>query len=382
MLSNYLCFDVGDKIKVDGNIYIVEGYIDFYDDSVVCSWREYRIKSTDNYQVKWLSIDSVNHEYAIYTECCYLEENIIDKDYKKTDSGTATVTEYKGNVDVDFGEIVNYKEYEDYTEEFLISIEDWDGEKEYSNGYYIDEDDIEKVNPQNNNNYTNLSLESTNDLSKGISGKKIIGIIGIIIVAIFLLKPASSNSSKNEIISKYINSNSSFVYVTSITSDLDKNKKANVYSINKTVEGAAKLIIDGVEGKIEDVQENKEDGTVIITTNDELALIYTSEKSEILIQVSSRAYVYSSRNTPYRSRYSTNRYYRSYYYSRAYDRDRNRYSKYPNGYSDYNDETFIPNDNNKYKTYYNNGNKSSSSSIRQDSINSRVSSGGGTSSGK
>jgi hypothetical protein len=175
-------------------------------------------------------------------------------------------------------------------------------------------------------------------------------------------------------LSKFIKSNSDFQYVTSVTSDLDNSKKADVYSTNKSVEEAAKLIISGVNGKIEDVQENKDDGTVVVTLSDELALIYVSENKQTLIQVGTRKYVYSSRTTPYRGTSITNMFFRNYYYRSFYNTDRNKYGNAPNGYSDYNNGTFTPNNNNKYKNY--------SDSIRQESAKSRSSSGGGISSGK
>lgn len=373
MKNSDLYFHVGSEIKVEGNPFVVEGYIVFkqYDGS---SWTEYMLRSKGNYEVKWLSVDIEYDEYAIYTQCGYGEDfsakSIIDNGYKKVDDEIAKVLDYKGQVDVELGEQVSYRDYEDNTEELLISIEEWDGEKEYSRGYYIDKEDIEKINTPNNA----LHIGAEDYSSAANIRKIIIAFIFIVLIVIVILKMGLLNFSKKEILSKYINSNSSFEYVTSITSDLDENKKANVYSTNKTVEDTAKLLIDGVQGNIDDVQESQQDGTVVITTKDELALIYISEDAKTLVQVSLREYVYSSRHMPYRGSNITDGYYRRYYYTTVYQKDKTKFKKLPNAYRDYNGGQIVPDDNNKYRIY--------SSSVRQSSVNSRTSSGGGTSFGK
>ncbi|WP_097027836.1 DUF4178 domain-containing protein [Clostridium peptidivorans] len=376
MINSNLLLDVGSNIRLNEIEFTVDGYIVFKD-SDGTKWIEYKLKAKRGFQVQWLSVDKVNDEYAVYSEESYseefLEENIKANGYKEVDNSSAKVVDYRGNVDVDLGEKVFYKEYEDSTEELLISIENWDGEQEFSKGYYIDKNDIEKLDSEFNNKY-DIDTNESNELEKdkGNAGA-IVGIILVIITVIISLRACGSNK-QDKSLSRFIESNSNFQYETSITSDLDQKKKANVYSTSKTIEEAAKLLIEGLKGNIEDVQENKEDSTVAIMTKDEMALIYLSDNSRTLIQVSLREYVYSSRNTVYRGSHRTNRFYRSYYYNRGYNKDKSRYSNSPNGYSDYNDGSFTPNDSNRYKTY--------SNSIRQSSVNTRSSSGDGISSGK
>lgn len=377
MVNDNLRFDIGNKIKIAGAAFSVDGYIVF-EDNYGASWIEYKLKSKNTFQVKWLSIDRINNEYAVYIQQSYssdfIEENISAKGYKTVEDSSAKVVDYSGNVDVDLGEVVFYKEYEDNTEELLLSVEQWNGELEYSKGYYIDKEDIENLSFHFDDNL-NISQSNNREGSyaSNINKKKIgivIGIILFIIATALIIKSCSSNNT----LSKFIKSNSNFQYVTSVTSDLDTSKKADVYSTNKTVEEATKLIISGVKGKIGDVQENKDDSTVVVTLSDELALIYVSENKQTLVQVSTRKYVYSSRTTPYRGTSITNMFFRNYYYRSFYNTDRNRYGNAPNGYSDYTNGTFTPNNNNKYRNY--------SDSIRQESAKSRSSSGGGISSGK
>lgn len=380
MVNNNLLLDVGNNIRLNGDEFTVDGYIVFKD-SDGTKWIEYKLKAKGGFKVRWLSVDKVNDEYAVYSEEGYStefsEENIIANGYKEVDNSSAKVVDYRGNVDVDLGEKVFYKEYEDSTEELLISVENWDGEQEFSKGYYIDKNNIEKLDSEFSNRYGISIFDDKNEYSRsnwhGVNRGAIVGAALAIIVAVVALIGYVLNI-EDKSLSNYIKSNSSFKYETSITSDLNSEKKADVYSSYGTVEYVSKSIIEGVNGKIEDIQENTEDGTVVIMTKDEMALIYLSDDSITFIQVSSREYVYSSRNSVYRGSSRTNSYYRRYYYNRGYSKDKSRYKNSTSGYSDYNGSTFTPNDSNRYKTY--------SDSIRQSSINTRSSSGGGISSGK
>ena len=190
-------------------------------------------------------------------------------------------------------------------------------------------------------------------------------VVGFLVPKIFI------NKDK---IADYLSSSGLFTYTTSITSDLNNNEKADVYSTALSVEEAAKSVIDCVNGDVEDIQENAEDGTVGIMTKYEYCLVYTDTENQTLAQISQRSYVYSSTNNPYRSTNTTARYFRRHYYTIGYSSDSSRYKKYTSGYDNYDDGYIDTNSNNKYKTY--------SNSVRQSSVNSRTSSGGGTSSGK
>lgn len=380
MVDSNLLLDVGNNIRLNADKFTVDGYIVFKD-SDGTKWVEYKLKAKGGFKVLWLSVDKLNDEYAVYSQEGYstefLEENIIANGYKEVDNSSAKVVDYRGNVDVDLGEKVFYKEYEDSTEELLISVENWDGEQEFSKGYYIDKNDIEKLNSEFSNKYGVSIFDDKNEYSRsnwhGVNKGAAAGAVLAVIVAVVALIGYVLNI-EDKSLSNYIKSNSNFKYETSITSDLNSKKKADVYSSYGTVEYVSKSIIEGVKGKIEDIQENTEDGTVVIMTKDEMALIYLSDDSITFIQVSSREYIYSSRNSIYRGSSRINSYYRRYYYNRGYSKDKSRYKDSTSGYSDYNDNTFTPNDSNRYKTY--------SDSIRQSSISTRSSSGGGISSGK
>ncbi|KMT23263.1 DUF4178 domain-containing protein [Clostridium cylindrosporum] len=371
MVKGDISLDIGSSIRISGVRYKVEGCI-LFEDSDGTSWAEYKIKSR-SFQTLWLSVDNINDEYAVYSEESYSEEfiekNINDKGYEKLESNSAIVLDYEGNVDVDVGEKVFYIEYENEVEELLISIEEWNGEKEYSKGYYINKNNIEKLDESNSNDTSTLYWV---DKIKGHKLNKVI--LGAFVLVIILITVFYGTSNPNNSLSTRIALIDNFQYETSITSDLDKDIKADVYSTEKTIEEAAMQIIDELQGSIEDVQENEEDGAVAIITSDEIAIVYKGEDSKTRIQVSSREYAYASRNTLYMGSDISSHYYRSYYYTKGYTKDIRRYKNLRNSYSDYKGAKITPSNSNKYKTY--------SDSIRQSSVNSRSSSGDGISSGK
>lgn len=372
-------FDINSKIKIEGILYSVLGKISFINYADNYKWTEYKVICVNTKDINWLSVDETYDEYALYTEKNssrgFSDDEILKKGYKEADYGTVEVTYVEGVADTQVGDKVSYREFEDITEEKIISIEDWDGDKEYSTGYYLDKDEItrEYTTTYDGDGYTN----GTDFSDKLRNNKSSIFLVGAVVFFILISLGglfALMRGSDSKKILEYLKTSVNYEYSTSITSEVESDERADVYKTSFTVDSASKDIIDGIEGDVEDVQENTEDGTVAILTKDEYCLVYFSESNETLVQVSSRLYSYTSSNAPYRARHSSAAYYRRYYYSRGYNTDRTRYNKKTTSYENYDDGTINPNTNDKYKNY--------SESVRQSSTSSRPTSGGGTSSGK
>ena len=143
-----------------------------------------------------------------------------------------------------------------------------------------------------------------------------------------------------------------------------------------SVDSVAKIIIDNVYEKIEDVQQSEEDNSVAIITDDEYCIVYSDsdDSNNTLVQVSSRLYTYTSSEAPYHSNTYVSNYYRNYYYSRGYISDTERYDNYTTSYESFDGDYIDKNTSDNYRSY--------SNSVRQSSIYSRSSSGGGTGFGK
>ena len=337
------------------------------------------IEQSKTKQVRWLSVDMVYHEYAIYQVSNIQNASEIERrGYHLVDEGIAKVMDMDGDVDVSYAKPVRFKEYEDVTEEKIISIEEWEDEIEYSTGYYLDAHEIKQVDTFNDAIKTvsksgNYGYKEFKEKEKSRFAKSIIIFIILLWIGLPLLGKGF-NIINNVNLTQSISKNSQFTYVTSITADIDNTQKADIYETNLTIEEAAKTILRMAGKSVVNVDENIEDGTVAIITKGYYCLVYQGEDGKVLVQVSSRKYVYSSRQSPYHSRKNTYNFYRGYYYLRAYMQDYKRYGKNVSAYENYSGSTVGIDEKNRYKVY--------SDTIKQESTASRSSSGGGTSSGK
>lgn len=340
----------GQILYIDNIKYTIINMIEYKEDTWI--WQEYEILD-GHYKRKWLTIEEDENnqlEYYIYEEYYgSINMNEIEfiqgnNTYELEEKGTATVTDYFGNVDVDKNESCEYYDYISQDRKTIISIEIWDGEKEQSIGTYIEnyrvkiteQIDITEKQVNKNKNKKNIKLFVE------------IFVIGIIAISFLDEWIDIFGTYTNKSISKYLSKQTTkYTYVTSITNNTN-NKKAKVYKSSlSNIDTTVKDIIDGVpEGITEttDSNPNTEEDGIGLQTNKEYAYIY-KENKEIYIQVSDKEYVTNS-GTMYHSSHS-------HFYYNTYTSNRN-------------------------STVYSNY----AYSARQNSINSRTSSGGGTSSGK
>ena len=378
-------YQLGDTLRVDGDIYRVTGKILYRNLNDNCTWFEYKIRPNQGSGEKWLSYDASYAEYSLST----VVHNVSTGGYHVVDKGVEVVDGAWGDVDVSKGDSASFTEYEDPTEEFIISSEVWDDGEEFSKGYYLDENEVEYLSSGTGGYQTN-GFQSSGYSSSGYSGtsyggssysgysrnnNSVIAAIGVVVFIIFgLVSILSNNISSTPKISKYLEKSTVYEYKTSITGKTGKN--ADVYKSSLTIDSTAKDIIRAIDGKTDDVQQNTEDGdnSIGILTEKEYCYIYESEDDEVLVQISSREYAYSNDSDVYRGRSHSSRYYRRYYYSRGYKSDSTKYDKYSSPYTTYTDSTITPNSSDTYRTY--------SSSVRQTSTSTRTSSGGGICSGK
>lgn len=364
-------YTVGDTLLVDGRVYHIIGKIHYKNLSDNCCWFEYRMESKEapRYE-RWLSYDSVYKEYSI----SQVASNVSTAGYHEVDSGEEEVIGVWGDVDVAVGDRARFREYEDSTEEKIISTEFWDdyGE-ETSVGYYLDLDEIRVYDE--NESYQSSFRQGDNIVNRGRNPVTNIVVGAVVLMYVLVsLGPSFATRFVSHSIAKYLKKSANYTYVTSITGS--QKQDANVYKTTMDLDTAVKDIINGIEGDTQDVQQNTEDrdNSVAILTDKEYCLVYISEENETMIQISSRKYAYTNDNTPYHARHHTHRYYRRYYYSRGYYSDAGSYRKYTSPYASFDDTTVNSNYNDAYSGY--------SSSVRQASVGSRTSSGGGLSSGK
>ena len=333
-------------LYIDNVKYLVMSMIEFEENTDI--WREYEIRDElGKSKILCIEKNETNKtEYSIYTP---YTGDINEKDrkfsingheYEFSDEGVATVKNYLGNVDVDIREQCKYVNYMTKDKKNIISLEKWDDGVEKSQGEYIDSNKVKITNdveePTNKQDKNNIK----NSKSKSKIALVVIPILAVIVI--FIVNIFNGNPMQ-----KYIEKNSKYEYVTSITNNVNR-KKARVYkSPFSTIDETVKDIIDGVPEEITNVtdsENNTDEEGIGIHTKNEFAYVYL-ENGVVYVQVSDKKYV-STGGSTYHSHYSP------YYYGAFNSSNKNDF------YSEYAD------------------------SARQQSVNSRRSSGGGISFGK
>ncbi len=360
-------YQIGTNLRIRSMDFTVVGFITYANrKDRDKKWTEYRLL-TANRQEVWLSMDDEYKEYSLSWPANDVSGR-IGPEWHEVDRGEQVVVRYGGDVDVDPGERANFIEYEDASEDNILSVEIWSDGTEFSKGYYIETNEIEVTG------FTELKNSGDVNVNAVLTSMAIM--FAVAMVFFTLLGALGANSSKS--IAKYLKGSSLYTYETSITGNAKQKADVYAYFSDASTDVIAKLIIEGIEGNTESVTQadEQDDNEIAILTKKEYCLIYhpVDDPMKVYVQVSPRKYNYSSDNAPYKSSTHTSTWYRSHYYSSGYTSDVSSYKSTPSAYSNYNGTT-IHNIGNGYFDSY-------SSSIRQSSINSRSSSSGGISSGK
>lgn len=359
-----MSYKVGTILNIKGIQGTVIGYITYANQKDgYKEWTEYRLSTSKG--ECWLSCDDVYNEYSVSWPANTVNGR-IGPEWHKVDEGMQVVKASAGDVDVDYGEHAAFVEYEDASEDNILSVEMWSDGTEYSKGYYVEKTDIYVMGYKK-------PKKSSNCISSII-----MFIVFFAVILSFVVISIMANLP-NKSISKYVKNSSLYTYETSITGQ--EKQKADVYEFYytpETTDYVAQDIINGIEGYTQSVtqKDDQDDAEIAIVTDKEYCLVYHAEDDadHVYVQISSRKYNYTSNNAPYRCSDSDLRWYRSHYYSSSYKSDSVTYKNTPSAYKMYDGDT-IHNIGNGYFDSY-------SSSIRQQSINRRNSSSGGISSGK
>lgn len=350
-------------IGVEGTGYRVIGRITYMNRNDQCQWDEYRLKALESSEEAWLSIDETYQEYSISFMVNRQPPDIYS--YHDVDRGIEVVVSRSGSVDVDIGESASFTEYEDATEELIISMESWSDGVEWSTGHYVDLEDI-----------CLIRHDSSYQVKQQLPN--VIVVCAFIFFVLFgVFADMISGIHFTPRINKYLKKSEKYTYETSVTGS--DNRKAKVYKAAswQTVDSAAKDIINGIEGSTQYVQQDdaEEDGAIAILTAKEYCIVYLSEDGEsVLVQVSDRKYAYTTDSDLYKGTHSSSHYYRRFYHSTGYSSDASTYHSSASPYTSYSDSDISYSSSNSYSSY--------SDSVRQSSINARQSSGGGLSGGK
>lgn len=174
----------GQGLNIGSESYVVTGCISYRNGSD--TWDEYNLINA-KCQVAWLSVDNNDSEFVI----SYRASLNRPTGYKLVDEGTAVVTDYFGDTDVDIGESVRFSEYEDEFGIRTYSVEKWEDETEYSEGRKINETEILLLNEPPFDYRSFCHISSGGDSSSG--GFSFGNVVGTIIAGIgFIFVPLTS----------------------------------------------------------------------------------------------------------------------------------------------------------------------------------------------
>ena len=394
------------ELEIQGTSYVILGSIAYEDKTQNDHWEEYRLLRLKDHSEHWLSVDHGNAEY----EMSFIAGKMLVPDgFKLVDKGTETVKACSGNVDVEVGEFAHYETYEDESGDHTFSIEEWGDETEYSRGMYIEFGDIRDLGATD---------AAKKELAARQNSKVLRGAACIVlcIVLAVLTMPRRSNRTTSIIVDDQLAVMSQYTHEARVEDD---GCTANVYSTSMSVSDTAREIISLLEGNVENVQEDADGRTVAILTPYEYILVYEdagedgmglgdtddakstsqelgtsgedagwedlqsdedddsaqSDSARTLVQVSNRKYAFSTDRRPYHARYRSYHWYRRFYRAEGYASDLASNSDTTSSYGRYTGETTVDSPSgNTYESY--------AESIRQQSVGSSSSTGGGTSFGK
>ncbi|MBQ3409387.1 MAG: DUF4178 domain-containing protein [Clostridia bacterium] len=161
----------GQVIYIRGEKNVVINMIEFKEGTWV--WQEYEIVNVQTHKHTWLSIEPDENnrlEYYVYEPYrgfvneSNIEFNVNEKKYKLYESGNAYVKSYFGNADVDIHELCNFFDYLCEEDNTIISVENWDGEREVSIGYKIYDNELNVTEEIDKKNAKKANTKRSNDI--------------------------------------------------------------------------------------------------------------------------------------------------------------------------------------------------------------------------
>lgn len=135
---------IGQEVFIHGEKYICQGVSLCESDGN--SYCEFMLYSETQNKNKWLEVELVdngNYELCLYSDIGISRYNaLLKNDFcnSETYSAKATVIKCKGDFDADINEKFDYTEY--YSNDKVLSVEDWYGVIEYSLGKEIQLEDV------------------------------------------------------------------------------------------------------------------------------------------------------------------------------------------------------------------------------------------------
>ena len=313
----------GQKISICGTIYRITECVVFFEDKHLplqnkFLWAEYEIHD-DTDEKKWLSVDEDadgNCVFALHIQVPFssvvfhndvavslspngattLQQEELQREYRLSDDGSATVFSSSPSGDYDFNERMNFSEYRS-DDNSIVTCESWGfWEKEASVGKEISAKDIELLEMDSNiNDHLSPGTWFSSACKKLLNCLAFLFMLFVIAVLeaddpveiLYDLKDLISTTNT----SKQIASSKNYIYQTSVT--LDNKVKAKVYSTALSPSEACEDLIRLAPEKILYITTTKNGGEKkahLIQSSNSTVMVYHSDSSSTYVQATDKQF--------------------------------------------------------------------------------------------
>lgn len=145
-------FKYGDTLRIRSDLYTILGKIRYIDTHGAIGYKYKLVKHKNNAEF-WIRWDKQRGAYQ-FTKLC---GKAMPSDMNVVHRGYQMVTGTRGDIDIDFANVVRYEEYEDANGTHTFIVEKGVHTTEYSKGVYVDKEYV--------------SLESDAEIPKPILDK-------------------------------------------------------------------------------------------------------------------------------------------------------------------------------------------------------------------
>jgi len=341
---------VGDAFRIEGTFFRVTGKVQYQNLETQEKWYEYYVFAPETGQ------------RALYSCGIYKKENwLIEKEDKISlddvyfvEQEVTEVIAARGTVDLQVGERGVLKKYQDAFGKTVKIVRTWNDEDSFYCGYcegamenpFTEDIHAGKKKRKRKRGFRNT--ERTPAQESMFRFRIILSILAVVITTLcsiwnFMNVPSAM---------KYIEENNlKYIHLRSLITD--NQDFADVYMSSDSLDNTAIELIECIDGKAEEIQQNLDNGdrSIAILTNKEYCFIYESVENQVLVQISPRKYAYSSDYALFQGTEYATEYYKHFYYTWGYSSDRKKYPEVTSPYLTYANRVLNINNRDKYSEY-------------------------------
>ena len=342
---------VGDAFRVENTFYRVSGKIQYKNVETQRTWYEYRVFSPETGEEAWYSCDIYKDENWLTK----LQSDDSLEDVYFLEQEALQVVATKGVVGDEVGDTMVLKKHQDAFGKNVKLVKSWSEKEEYFSGYCegarenpFTENMGATKNRKTKKKWFGRNKERTPIQKSMLMFRLIVSVLVLLIASLGSLWNRLNVPSAIEFME---DNPMRFIHVHSLISEQED--FADVYMSTESMDDTAIAVIEHIEGKAEEVQQNAElgDDSIAILTEKEYCFIYKSENNQVLVQVCKRKYAYTCDHPLFQGTELSNEFYKHFYYTWGYRDDRVTYLEVASPYMTYQNTVLNVNNGDKFLKY-------------------------------